>query len=100
LFFFAGIWGSWTGTRKVKEGELKHELFGFLTCEPNRVVASIHRKAMPVILTTQEQVEFWLTAPTKEALELQRPLLDSELVVLKKTGIKLSAAECHWCSLH
>lgn len=82
LFFFAGIWGSWTGTRKVKEGEKDHELFGFLTCEPNGIVAPIHQKAMPVILTTQEQVETWLTAPTKEVLALQRPLSDDQLILL------------------
>jgi putative SOS response-associated peptidase YedK len=29
-----------------------HELFGFLTTEANAIVAPIHSKAMPVILTT------------------------------------------------
>jgi putative SOS response-associated peptidase YedK len=70
--------------RKVKERELDHELFGFLTCEPNGVVAPIHQKAMPVILRTLVEVEQWLTAPAAEALKLQRPLPDSELVVLNK----------------
>ena len=35
------------------EGE--HHLFAFLTCEPNAVVALVHPKAMPVILTTPEE---------------------------------------------
>ncbi|MGE0845824.1 MAG: SOS response-associated peptidase family protein, partial [Flavobacteriaceae bacterium] len=35
LAFFAGIWTSWTGTRKVKEGKVTVDLFGFLTTEPN-----------------------------------------------------------------
>lgn len=73
LFFFAGIWGTWKGVRKVKEGELDHELFGFLTCEPNGVVAPIHQKAMPVILRNAAEVEQWLTAPAAEALNFKGP---------------------------
>ena len=44
--------------RKVKEGETTNDLFAFLTTEPNAIVAPIHAKAMPVILTTQEEIEF------------------------------------------
>src|SRR5271169_1663149 len=40
------------------EGE--HELFGFLTTEANAIVAPIHPKAMPVILTTTEEFDLWL----------------------------------------
>jgi putative SOS response-associated peptidase YedK len=86
LFFFAGIWGTWKGVRKIKEGEMDHELFGFLTCEPNGVVAPIHQKAMPVILRNAAEVEQWLTAPASEALELQRPLPDDELVIMPKAA--------------
>jgi putative SOS response-associated peptidase YedK len=64
LIAFAGIWTSWTGTRGTKanpvEGE--HKLYGFLTTEPNEVVAPIHPKAMPVLLTTDEEFDVWLRA--------------------------------------
>jgi putative SOS response-associated peptidase YedK len=84
LLFFAGIWTPWHGTRGTKanpvEGE--HQLYGFLTCEPNAVVGPVHPKAMPVILTEPEEWETWLTAPAEEALQLQRPLPDDALRVV------------------
>ena len=58
------------------------DLFAFLTTEPNDLVGSIHMKAMPVILTTSEEVETWLTAPWSEAKQLQRPLPNGVLRVV------------------
>jgi putative SOS response-associated peptidase YedK len=72
LAFFAGLWTRWTSVRKVKEGETTNDLFGLLTTEPNAEVKAIHPKAMPVILTTAGEVETWLTAPSMDALALQR----------------------------
>src|SRR5436853_2011306 len=80
LACFAGIWTSWTSVRKVKEGETTNDLFGFLTTQPNRVVAEIHPKAMPVVLKEPDEIETWLTAPTEEALKLQRPFDGLEIV--------------------
>jgi putative SOS response-associated peptidase YedK len=42
---------------------------------------------MPVILTTPEAVEIWMTAPPDEALKLQRPLLDGALRIVAR-GVK------------
>ncbi len=67
-------------------------MYAFLTCEPNAVVAPIHPKAMPVILTTPEEFETWMTAPVEEALELQRPLPDGMLSVVAK-GAKQDSGE-------
>ncbi|WP_447015596.1 SOS response-associated peptidase family protein [Rhizobium sp. KDH_Rht_773_N] len=83
LMFFAGIWvPQWESVRKIKEGLTVNDLYGFLTTEPNSVVAPIHQKAMPVILTRQDEIETWLTAPWEEASRLQRPLPDDQLVLL------------------
>lgn len=88
LNFFAGIWvPKWKSVRKVKEGEIEADLFGFLTTEPNKEVGAIHPKAMPVILTTQDEIETWLAAPKEEALKLQRPLPDGSLKIVRR-GVK------------
>ena len=39
---------------------------------------------MPVILTTQAEVETWLTAPAPDALALQRPLCDGALKIVAR----------------
>ncbi|MGO8798483.1 MAG: SOS response-associated peptidase [Roseiarcus sp.] len=80
LFAFAGIWRAWTGERKKEAGE--HLLFSFLTCAPNDLVRPVHAKAMPVILTTPDEFETWLSAPVEEALALQRPLPNEALKVV------------------
>ena len=91
LACFAGIWTSWTSVRKVKEGETTNDLYAFLTTEPNAEVGAIHPKAMPVILTTPDEVETWMTAPLDEALKLQRPLADGSLRIVAR-GVKEDTA--------
>ncbi|WP_245540377.1 SOS response-associated peptidase family protein [Paracoccus zeaxanthinifaciens] len=76
--FFAGIeLRGWRSVRKVKDGETKDDLFAFLTCPPNREVAVVHPKAMPMILSTEAEWSAWLEGtPTTE---LRRPLPDGAL---------------------
>jgi bifunctional non-homologous end joining protein LigD len=38
-------------------------VYGFLTTAPNAVVEPIHPKAMPVILTTDQERDVWMRAP-------------------------------------
>lgn len=86
LFFFAGIWTRWDGTRGSNRTPRpgQHELFAFLTTDPNALVKPIHLKAMPVVLTTREEVEMWLSADWREAKTLQRPLDDDLLELIER----------------
>jgi putative SOS response-associated peptidase YedK len=62
IFAFAGIWRP-TERRKA---------YGFLTTEPNAIVAPIHPKAMPVNLH-DEDYNRWLIAPWDELKDLPAP---------------------------
>lgn len=83
--FFAGIWRTWDGDRGPKSKPVSgpHQIYSFLTCEPNGVVKPIHPKAMPVILSPAD-AHAWLTVPVETVLKLQRPLLDTELALLDR----------------
>lgn len=56
---FAGIW------RPSEEGNM----FAFLTCEPNPLIAPLHPKAMPVILQ-EADYDAWLTGGWADAQAL------------------------------
>jgi len=85
---FAGVWRPWNGERltevagKKRRQRQVHDwnLYAFLTTEPNAVVAPIHPKAMPVILTTPEECERWMGGG-EESLDLQRPLADNMVIL-------------------
>jgi putative SOS response-associated peptidase YedK len=87
LFAFAGIWRTWTGDRgtKAKPDVGQHTLYSFLTTDAAEVVKPIHDKATPLILTTQEEIETWLTGTAEEALKLQKPAKEGVIVLLPET---------------
>jgi len=85
LFFFAGIWTAHACVRMKTKGWEEIEAFAFLTTEPAEPVKTYHKKAMPVILTTAEECDLWLSgAPFCDVAKLQRPLPDGLLKIVAR----------------
>lgn len=72
LFAFPGIWRSYTGPVRKNGETVTQEVYSILTTEPNELTATINHERMPVLLSSDEEIESWLKGPPSEALEVAR----------------------------
>jgi putative SOS response-associated peptidase YedK len=89
LFTFAGSGTRWTGTRGPKSNPVEgdHELYGFLTCDPNETVGALP-KAMPVLLTTPDEMATWMETPREIARNSSNRCLMTKMLVVSKVHQK------------
>lgn len=92
--YFAGVRATLSRQIRAKDAApTQGEFFAFLTTKANAEVAQFHDKAMPVILTTLDEAEAWLTEPWSTAKRLQRPLPDGSLKVIEEDDGPVEAGE-------
>jgi putative SOS response-associated peptidase YedK len=85
LAFFAGIWTPHACVRMKSKGWEEIEAYGFLTTDSAEPVKTYHRKAMPVILTSEADCDLWLSGGSWEDVRhLQRPLPEGALKVVER----------------
>lgn len=83
IFAFAGVWRTY--------GDVAARSYGFLTCEPNPLVAPVHPKAMPVVLHAEDH-DRWLDGTMDDVRDLASPF-PSQLMQMTTGEIAPDAAE-------
>lgn len=70
LFAFPGIWQRWHGPIKKDGPNVELDVYAFMTTEPNDLTVSINHERMPVLLSSDEAFEMWLSGTPAEASAL------------------------------
>lgn len=82
-FAFAGIWQRWRGPIKKDGPNVEIDVYSFMTTLPNELTSSINHERSPVLLTTDDERDIWLTGSTKEALSVIHPIAADKLQIVQ-----------------
>lgn len=82
-FSFAGIWQRWRGPIKKDGPNVDIDVYSFMTTVPNALTSSINHERSPVLLTSEDERDTWLSGTTKEALSLLRPIAADKLHIVQ-----------------
>jgi len=87
-FAFAGIWRSFKGRLKSDGEAVELQTYAFLTTTPNAVVKPVHPSRMPVMLSSEDEMDVWLEGSPEEAFALARPFADDGMAVVQAGSSK------------
>jgi putative SOS response-associated peptidase YedK len=85
LFAFPGIWQRWSGPIKKDGPAVELDVYSFLTTTPNALTVSINHERMPVLLSSEDQFETWLSGEPAEAFALAKSF-DPALMRIVQSG--------------
>ena len=85
LFAFPGIWQRWRGPVKKDGPNFDVEVYSFLTTAPNELTRSINHERMPVLLSSEDEFETWLSGTPIEAFGLVKSF-DPALMRIVQSG--------------
>ena len=72
VFAFAGLWRHHEGPIKKDGPPVEMDVYSLMTTTPNNLVGSINHERIPVLLSTDDEFEFWMSGSPDEAFKLIR----------------------------
>jgi putative SOS response-associated peptidase YedK len=87
LFAFPGLWRRYAGPLKKDGPDVDLDVYSIMTTTPNELTASINHERMPVLLSSEDQWDAWLTGSTDDAFALCRPF-EAERMRLVGSGLE------------
>jgi len=72
LFAFAGLWCRHVDPIKMYGPSVEIDVYSFMITTPNALVGTINHERTPVLLSTDEEFETWMTGTPDEAFALLR----------------------------
>lgn len=83
LFAFAGLWRHHNGPIKKDAGTVELDVYSFMTTTPNKLVGSINHERMPVLLSSEQDFETWMTGTPDEAFNLMREYPPTKMAMVQ-----------------